>query len=123
VNSTPSKNDIASSLKIGNIIEKAYIYVECSLLGTLLRGIKLSVKGCFTGVFVVLVERFEPCRGHGHQVRLAYYSNENLHFKRNWKNGILEGEEIVYNSKGDCWHTSNHIVPFLRNNIHARLRK
>jgi hypothetical protein len=64
VNSTPSKNDIASSLKIGNIIEKAYIYVECSLLGTLLRGIKLSVKGCFIGVFDVLAERFEPCRGH-----------------------------------------------------------
>jgi hypothetical protein len=29
-----------------------------------LRGIKLSVKGCFIGVFDVLVERFEPCRGH-----------------------------------------------------------
>jgi hypothetical protein len=32
-----------------------------------LRGIKLSVKGCFTGVFVVLVERFESCRGHVYQ--------------------------------------------------------
>jgi hypothetical protein len=61
-----------------------------------LRGIKLSVKGCFTRVFVVLVERFESCRGHAEKVQGSDY----IYTLQGWIKGVNSNNLDPQNDPG-----------------------